>query len=131
MKASVVRPGMVYTVPQVIDAAPARLTWRKVYCWIHSRFRKVDHNGYHIRLTPAQALELLIVAELRRKGIKPQAMRGFRLMPPPEADYLLMAGMRPAWINHPEQAIKRATKARSGVLLVSVADLRKRLASAC
>src|SRR5262245_19140232 len=108
----------MYAVQQVINAAPARLTRRKIYCWIHARFRKVDHNGYHIRLTPGQALELLIVAELRRKGINPSAMRRFRLMPPPEADYLLMSGMRPAWVVKREQAIKRGVEARSGVLLV-------------
>jgi hypothetical protein len=118
----------IFTVAQVIEAATARLTLRKIYCWIHDRFRKLKRNGYHFSLTPGQALELLIVAELRRKGIPPGVIRRWQLAPPPEADCLVVFCAKPryAWLGR-ERAIKQATKAKSGVLLVSVADLRTRL----
>jgi hypothetical protein len=116
------------SVSHVIKAAPARLTRRRIYCWIHSRFRKIRTNGYHFRLTPGQALELLIVAELRRKGVRPGIIRRWQLAPPPEADCLVVFCAKPryAWLDR-EQAIRQATKAKCGVLLVSVADLRARL----
>jgi DNA-binding transcriptional MerR regulator len=120
----------------------ARVTVRQLQWWDERKLVSPRHEKHRRLYLPSEVLEILLAAELRRKGLSLLKIRSVIRLVRREANlglpdraggkrelYLLTDGKSVHLEEGPERVVGRLKTARHGVLLVSVSELVKRLAS--
>ena len=108
------------------------ITRRQLQWWValgligHGRS---DHRSW--AFDDGQVLTIALIAELRRRGVSLHRVRHMPRLLPIAGEFLVTDGRRGVtWCGDPSEAITAAKRAPRPVLVVSIADLRGRIAAA-